>query len=106
LDLVHFAELSATNPARIFGLYPRKGVIQVGSDADLVLYDLDREWTVRGEEMLHKNKWTPFEGKQIGVSVVKSLVRGEVQYDATQPDPLVGSAGTGNFLPRGYGEQD
>lgn len=105
MDIVHFAELSATNPAKIFGLYPRKGVIQVGSDADLALYDLDRDWTVRGDEMLHKNKWTPFEGKRIGVSVVKTIVRGEVQYDAGQSDPLIGSSGTGNFLPRGYGDQ-
>lgn len=106
LDLEHFVALTATNPAQIFSLYPRKGTIQIGSDADLVLYDLNRPWTVRGEEMLHKNKWTPFEGKSIGASVIKTIARGVVQFDATQDDPLVGCAGSGSFLPRDYGEQE
>lgn len=104
LDLERFVELSATNPAKIFSLYPRKGTIQVGSDADLVLYDLNRPWTVHGENMLHKNKWTPFEGKTIGASVMLSMVRGSVEYDAQADNPLVGSPGRAKFLPRGYGE--
>lgn len=103
MSVERFVELSATNPARIFGLYPRKGVIQVGSDADLVLYDVERSWTVRGSELLHKNKWTPFEGKEIGASVMRVLVRGVTQYDVAADDPLVGRAGTGSFVPRGYG---
>jgi allantoinase len=102
LSLNQFVDLTATNPARIFGLYPRKGAIQVGSDADLTLYDLERPWTVRGSEMLHRNKWTPFEGKTIGVTAVKTLVRGDVRFDIQSG--IVGEAGTGNFLPRGYGE--
>ncbi len=106
LDLTHFVDLAATTPAQIFSLYPRKGVIQVGSDADLALYDLDRPWEVRGENMLHKNKWTPYEGKTIGSSVIKTLVRGVVQFDAERDDPLTGSAGDGKFLPRGYGEME
>lgn len=103
MTLHQFVELSSANPARIFGLYPRKGAIQVGSDADLAFYDLERSWTVRGEEMLHRNKWTPFEGKTIGVSVVKTMVRGEVRYDIEQG--IIGEAGGGRFLPRDYGEQ-
>jgi allantoinase len=103
LPIDKFVELSSTNPARIFGLYPRKGVIQVGSDADLVFYDLERSWTVRGARLLHKNKWTPFEGKEIGASVARVLVRGVTQFDVTADEPLTGQAGTGNFLPRGYG---
>jgi dihydroorotase-like cyclic amidohydrolase len=102
LSLNQFVDLTATNPARIFGLYPRKGAIQVGSDADLTLYNLERPWTVRGSEMLHRNKWTPFEGKTIGVTAVKTLVRGDVRFDIQSG--IVGEAGTGNFLPRGYGE--
>ncbi len=101
LSISQFAELSATAPARIFGLYPRKGAIQVGSDADLALYDLDRSWTVRGAEMLHRNKWTPFEGKSIGVAAVKTLVRGEVRFDIDAG--IIGETGSGKFLARGYG---
>jgi dihydroorotase-like cyclic amidohydrolase len=102
LSLNQFVDLTSTNPARIFGLYPRKGAIQVGSDADLTLYDLERPWTVRGSEMLHRNKWTPFEGKTIGVTAVKTLVRGDVRFDIQSG--ILGDPGTGNFLPRGYGE--
>ncbi len=104
LGLERFVELSSTNPARIFSLYPRKGVIQVGSDADLVFYDLDTSWQVQGANMHHKNKWTPFEGKTIGTTVVRSMVRGVTQFDITSEDLFTGQAGTGNFLPRGYGQ--
>ena len=104
LSLNQFVELSATGPARIFGLYPRKGAIQVGSDADLAFYDLDRPWTVHGKNMLHRNKWTPFEGKTIGVTAVKTMVRGEVRFDIDAGP--IGNPGTGNFLPRGYGSND
>ena len=102
LDVSRFVELSAANPARIFGLYPRKGAIQVGSDADLTFYDLDRSWTVHGSDMLHRNKWTPFEGKEIGVAVVKTMVRGEVRFDID--GGISGDPGSGTFLARGYGQ--
>ncbi len=104
LNLSQFVDLSSSNPARIFGLYPRKGAIQVGSDADLVMYDLERPWTVRGTEMLYRNKWTPFEGKEIGVSVVKSMVRGEIRFDVDTG--IIGDPGSGKFLARGYGAAD
>ncbi|HMM40979.1 MAG TPA: allantoinase AllB [Thermomicrobiales bacterium] len=103
LGLERFVELSATNPAKVFTLYPRKGVIQVGSDADLAFYDPNRPWEVRGEAMLHRNKWTPFEGKTIGASVVKTMLRGQLAFDASRPEPIVPRPGDGRFLPRGYG---
>lgn len=103
LGLTRFAELSATNPARTFSLYPKKGVIQVGSDADLAFYDPGKAWVVRGEDMLHRNKWTPYQGKTIGASVVRTMVRGETMFDASQEQPVVGQPGFGTFLPRGYG---
>lgn len=103
MSLTRFVELSATNPARIFHLYPRKGVIQVGSDADLVLYAPEDAWEVRGGDMLHKNKWTPFEGKTIGASVARTLVRGTTVFDRTQAGLVTGTPGHGKFLPRGYG---
>ncbi len=103
LGLERFVELSATNPAKVFTLYPRKGVIQVGSDADLAFYDPNREWEVRGEGMLHRNKWTPFEGRTIGASVVKTMLRGQLAYDASRPEPVLARPGDGRFLGRGYG---
>jgi dihydroorotase-like cyclic amidohydrolase len=103
LGLKRFVELSATNPARIFSLYPRKGVIQVGSDADLVFYDPERSWEVRGDDLLHRNKWTPFEGKSIGATVMRTMLRGQTVFDRSLPHPVIGEPGDGRFLPRGYG---
>lgn len=105
LSLERFVELSATNPAKVFSLYPRKGVIQVGSDADLAFYDPNRSWDVHGADMLHRNKWTPFEGKTIGTSVVRTMLRGGTVFDAGQSDPVVGKPGDGKFLARGYGSK-
>lgn len=103
LGLERFVALSATNPAKVFSLYPRKGVIQVGADADLAFYDPNRPWEVRGEDMLHRNKWTPFEGKIIGASVVKTMLRGQLAFDASRAAPVIARPGDGRFLGRGYG---
>ena len=106
MDPSQFVRQIATNPARIFGLYPRKGTIAVGSDADLVLFAPDSEWVVRGEEMLHRQKWTPLEGKAITGRVIRTLRRGETIFEERENGDMVISAlpGSGKFLPRGYGE--
>ncbi len=67
---------TTANPARIFGLAPRKGRIAIGADADLVLFDPDAQWMVRPEDVLHRNKWTPFAGRAVRGRVVRTLVRG------------------------------
>ncbi len=102
LGVERFVELSATNPAKAFSLYPRKGAIQVGSDADLAFYAPNAAWEVRGSEMLHRNKWTPFEGKTIGASVVRTMTRGRVAFDRAGGGVL-GAPGDGKYLRRGYG---
>jgi allantoinase len=108
MDPSQFVRQIATNPAQIFDLYPRKGTIAIGSDADIVVFDPERTWVVRGDEMHHKQKWTPFEGKTITGRVVRTLRRGETIYD----DSLEGDArlpalaGSGRYLPRGYGRND
>ncbi|HKG24930.1 MAG TPA: allantoinase AllB, partial [Thermomicrobiales bacterium] len=65
MALPQFVRQIATNPAQIFGLYPRKGSIAIGADADVIVLDPKKEWVATGEEMLHRQKWTPFEGKTI-----------------------------------------
>lgn len=105
LDLGAFVRLTAANPARLFSLYPRKGTLQVGADADVAIYDPDQVWTVRGSEMLHRNKWTPFEGRQVRGRVVRTIRRGRTVYRFDGEPHVLGERGTGRFLPRAYGRE-
>jgi allantoinase len=91
----------ATNPAQMFGLYPRKGSIRVGSDADLVLFDPEGAWTVRHGDMLHEPRWSAFDGRSITGFVVRTLRRGTTIYDAERHDDAsVVEAGSGTILSR------
>ncbi|HEV8353720.1 MAG TPA: dihydroorotase family protein, partial [bacterium] len=95
LSLVEFARLSATAAARLFGLYPKKGAIRVGSDADLVLWDLNAPWTIDRNRMLTRHRWSPFEGRVCGVRAVMTLVRGRAVYADSR---VIGQAGYGQFM--------
>lgn len=102
-----FVRMIATNAAQIYGLYPRKGTLTVGSDADVVLFDPEETWIVRAEDLRHRNQWSPWEGKEITGRVRRTIRRGETIYDETRGgQPLMlARAGSGKFLPRGYGQQ-
>lgn len=94
--------LMSANPARIFHLYPRKGAIAPGSDADLVLVDLRRAWKVTAAELFSKDKWTPHEGWSLTARVKRTLVRGETVYedgpaDAAGGDRIKVKPGFGRF---------
>lgn len=93
------AAITATNAARIFGLYPRKGTIQVGSDADLAFYDFDREWTVRAADLFTKHRWTPLDGRRVRGQVVRTMVRGRTVYADGR---VLAEPGYGRFLAAGY----
>jgi len=67
----------STNAARILGLYPRKGVIAVGSDADITVLDTSQRRTVRAQD-LHESDYTPWEGKEVGAWPVLTVLRGKV----------------------------
>jgi allantoinase len=101
-----FVSLTAANPARIFGLYPRKGTLAIGADADMILLDPAAEWTVSVDDILHKQKWTPYEGKSLTGRVRRTIRRGETIYDdaAGGMDRITAVPGSGRFLPGGYGE--
>jgi dihydroorotase len=71
-----YVRWSAANPARIWGLYPRKGVVQSGADADLALVDLDREWTIDDAKLQSLSRITPFHGYGVKGLPVHTLVRG------------------------------
>jgi allantoinase len=80
MGLDAFVRFSATNAARVLGVYPRKGTIRVGADADLVVWDLEQEWRVDPARQFSKNPWSPFEGRVVRGAVVRTLVRGRTVY--------------------------
>jgi dihydropyrimidinase len=96
LTINQFVQLTATNAARIYGLYPRKGTIAVGSDADIVIWDTEREWVVT-HDLLHDNcDYTPYEGMKLRGWPVMTLSRGEVVWNDGE---VMGDPGRGQFLP-------
>jgi dihydropyrimidinase len=97
IGLERFVELTATNPAKLYGLYPRKGVLAVGSDADLVIWDPDRETTVTQWALHDRMDYTPFEGMTLTGWPVLTVSRGEV---VGRDGEVRGEAGRGVFLPR------
>jgi dihydropyrimidinase len=96
LDLPRFVALTAANPARLYGLYPRKGTVAVGSDADLVLWDPARTGTIANSRLHHAVDFTPYEGMAVKGAPVLVLSRGEV---VCREGELVAAPGRGAFLP-------
>jgi len=84
-------------PAKIYGLWPRKGRIAVGADADVVLVDPRAQWTLRSADVLSKAGWTPFDGRTVRGRVVLTLLRGTPV--AEEGRALDGR--TGRFVPGG-----
>lgn len=93
------ARLLATGPSNIWGLAPRKGRLEPGADADIVLLDPAHEWTITGAQLHHTHKWTPFEGFRAVGKVVRTMVRGTTVF--TAGEDVVGEPGFGTFVPRG-----
>ena len=91
ISLPRLVDLVATAPARVFGL-DRKGTLSPGSDADIVLVDTDREWTITNDSVLSKIGWTPYDGRTIRGAVTRTLVRGA---DVWIDGEVVGQPGHG-----------
>jgi dihydropyrimidinase len=89
----------AEQPARIFGLYPRKGCIQVGADADLVLFDPNLSWIVTASELHSQAGYTLHEGLEVRGRAVHSLVRGQTVLEDGR---IKAQPGHGQFLVRGH----
>ena len=80
MSLTQFAEVTATTPARLYGLYPKKGVIAVGSDADFAIWDAGREVTIRNSMLHHATDHTPYEDMVVHGWPVTTISRGEVVW--------------------------
>ena len=97
ISLNRMVELLSTNPAKLFGLYPRKGTIAVGSDADIVVFDPEKQVTISASTHHSKSDYNLFEGTEVtGVPEVV-LLRGSV---LVENDELVASPGVGQFIAR------
>lgn len=100
IPLEKISDLIATNPAKIFGLYPRKGAIRIESDADLFLFNPNETWTVKRENLFYKQPWTPFENKVVKGRITRTIIRGTTVYvDAEPRGEIVVDPGFGEFLP-------
>jgi dihydropyrimidinase len=95
MSLTDFAERTAAAPARLFGLAPRKGALTAGADADLVLWDPDREVTITNSLLHHAIDYTPYEGRRLRGWPATTVARGEVVWHEGQARSV---AGRGNFL--------
>jgi dihydropyrimidinase len=92
-----FVELTSTNPARMFGLWPRKGTVAVGSDGDLVLWDPEKEVTLSVATHHMKVDYNPYEGRVVRGAPAQVLSRGEVIVDHGE---FKGQKGRGQFVKR------
>jgi allantoinase len=97
VSLERVVEVFATNPAKITGLYPQKGTLRVGSDADLVIVDMNQSMQLTDDGVVAKCGWTPFDGMDVVGVPESTLVRGNVVVD----DGVVGEPGYGEFVSRG-----
>jgi dihydropyrimidinase len=93
-----FVELVSTTPAKLFGLYPRKGTIAIGSDADLVIFDPDRKHTISAKTHHMRVDYSMFEGIEVTGMPEVVLSRGQVVVEGNK---FLGRAGAGEFLRRG-----
>jgi dihydroorotase-like cyclic amidohydrolase len=100
LPLTVLARLLAEHPAKVFGLFPRKGAIEVGADADLVLFDPARTVTIRAADLHTRSDYTLFEGREVRGWPRMTVRRGEV---LVEEDKLVAPPGSGRFLARAPG---
>lgn len=95
LSLERLVEIFSSKPAKLFGLYPRKGAIQVGSDADFVIVDPNQRQVLRNEDMLSKCGWSSWDGREVFGVVLHTLVRGTFVYRDCK---VVGSPGHGTHV--------
>ena len=97
VSLQRIAELTSCNPALYHGLYPKKGTIAVGSDADLAIIDLDKEKEVSVDTLHSAQDFTPFEGIRYKGWPVYTVLRGKVIFEN---DKIIGKAGDGQYVKR------
>ena len=97
VSLNQFVAQTSTNHAKLYGLYPQKGTIAVGSDADLALWDPEKRVTIANDLLAHGSDYTPYEGLEVQGWPIRVLLRGKsiVEEAALSPAPT-----GGRYIPR------
>ena len=98
ISMNRFVEITATAPAKIFGLYPRKGTIAVGADADILVWDGEKKHTLSDKTLHMRVDYSPFEGREVTGAPTHVLSRGKV---VVENGKYVGKMGDGHFAKRG-----
>lgn len=98
IGLQQVVNLLSTGPAKTFGLYPKKGAIRVGSDADLVIFDPEKAWTISSETTHSASGYTAYEGFPVLGKPVMTYLRGRLIMG---DDIYLGIEGNGKFVPQG-----
>jgi dihydropyrimidinase len=98
ISMNRFVEITSTAPAKIFGLYPRKGTLAIGADADVVVWDPEKRHTLSQKTLHMRVDYSPFEGREVVGGATHVLQRGRVIVKDGQ---FLGKAGQGQFLRRG-----
>ena len=100
IPLTQLARVCATAPSKLFNIYPKKGAISIGGDADMFLFDPNEEWTVDPKFTFYKQKWTPFEGVKVTGRIKRTWIRGTTAYeDAAPSGNILVKPGFGQFIP-------
>jgi len=97
ISLNRFVDICSTTPAKLFGLYPQKGEIAVGSDADIVIFNPKGKTILKVNKLHQKVDYCPYEGMKLTGNISKVLLRGEV---IVEDNKFLGKRGDGNFLKR------
>jgi len=97
LSLPQLVNLLSTSPAKIWGLYPRKGSLLPGSDADLVIFDPDTQWTVDPAHLHMGADWSPYAGRALRGKILSVIARGDLIINQ---GTFQGERGRGRFIPR------
>jgi dihydropyrimidinase len=97
ITINRFVELTSTSPAKIFGMFPKKGTIAPGSDADIVIFDPNKSTTLSAKTHHMKVDYNPYEGRQVTGVTETVLSRGKVIIEGGR---FTGKAGSGSFLKR------
>jgi dihydropyrimidinase len=92
------SRILSANPATYYGMFPKKGVIRVGSDADLMIFDPDEEWEISGDALNYTSDFSIYEGRKAVGRPITTIVRG---LPVMERGEIVAPIGHGTYVPNG-----